>query len=222
MKRVAVRKKAEIVVFMLMLLGLMSPLKSKVRSVTSALSFERIVGKVPYGVVMFYDHDRAIRKTNPKVFMQNARLEELFKGVGERGAYQEAGIQFLSVNVSKNRLIALAQGYGFTQFPLFVLFKNGMPVTDKQGNKATISGFVTTEQLHEFIGNHWDKDIEQTIKRKQEVRREIERERALYAPALSVGWGYPFGGWGYPYGGWYGGGYGWGRPYRRFGFGIGF
>ena len=210
MKVLLLRKKAEIVVFILMLLGLASPLQARVNAISSALSFERIVGKSPYVVAMFYEQDRAMRKINNRLFVQNARLQELFKAVSERGAYQEASIQFLSINVSKSRLMALAQDYGFTNFPVFVLFKNGMVVGDARERKAILNGFVTAEKLHEFIGGYWDKDIEKTIKNKQEIRREVERERALYGPALSIGWGYPFGGWGYPYGGWYGRGYGYG------------
>lgn len=210
MKALLLRKKAEIVVFVLMLLGLISPIEGRVNALSSALSFERIVGKSPYVVAMFYDQDRAIRKTNNQLFVQNTRLQDLFKAVSERGAYQEANIQFLSINVSKGRLMALAQDYGFTNFPLFVLFKNGMTVDDARGRKAILNGFVTGEKLHEFIGGYWDKDIEKTIKNKQEIRREVERERALYRPVLGIGWGYPFGGWGYPYGGWYGRRYGYG------------
>lgn len=210
MNGVLVRKKIEIGIFILMLLGLMVPVKAKIRTITSAVSFERIVGKRPYVVAMFYEQDRAMRNNNYQLFKQNGRLEELFKAVSERGAYQEAGIEFLSVNVSKNRLIALARDYNFTNFPVFVLFKNGMPVGSRDQGKAILNGFVTAEKLHEFIGSYWNKDIETTIKNKQEERKEIERERALYRPAISIGWGYPYGGWGYPYGGWYG---------RRFGYG---
>jgi hypothetical protein len=220
MTREFLRKKVEIIVFILMILGIMSPLRARVQFVVSASSFERAIGKTPYAVVLFYNHDRAMRKADSDLYVHNTQLEAIFKGASDRSIYQQAEIQFLMINVAKSRLTTIAADYGFNKFPVCVLFKNGMPMVTPQRQRAVIEGFFHAEQLHSLINSCWGKDIEMALKDKREERREIARERAYYAPSLSFGWGYPsyYGGWGYPYGGY---GY-WGRPYRRFGFGIGF
>jgi len=212
------RKKAEYILFFIMLLGLLTPLNARVRTVKSSALFNSIVGKSSLAVVLFYDHDRAIRRANPDLFEQNVQLESTFKTVASRGAYQEAGIQFLLANVSRSNLLSTARSYGFKEYPVCVLFKNGRPVPMKSGQRSIIHDFFTAEQLHNMINTLWVDEIDQRIQEKQEERREIARERALYSPSIGfgVGYGYPYyGGWGYPYYGGY-----WGRPRVRFGIGF--
>lgn len=219
MRGVLLRKKIEFTIFLIMLCSLFSQTQAKVRTVKSDAAFNEVIGRYSHSVVLFYDSDRAMRKSDPNMYAQNNRLEATFKAVANRGAYQEARIQFFLVNVSKDGLWSTAQGYGFKDYPVCVLFKNGRPLSTNQAQKSIIRGFFNADQLHAVINTCWGDDIDQLVQERQEERREIDRERAAYAPSIGFGFGYGgypyYGGWGYPYYGGY-----WGRP--RFGFGIGF
>lgn len=214
MRHIFLRKKIELIVFFIMIIGLMNPIDAKIREMRSSTGFNSVVGRYSHAVVLFYDHSREIKKSNPEQYSQNNRLETVFKTVAGRGAYEEAGIQFLLVNVAKSGLWSTARDYGFKDYPVCVLFKNGSPLSD-----SSIRGFFGAEQLHTLINTVWGDDIDQLVQQKQEERREIERERALYGPSIGFGFGYPYygRGWGYPYYGGYG--Y-WRRPGFSFGFGI--
>lgn len=216
MKNVSIRKKVEIVTFIIMLCSLLSPAHAKVRTIESNTSFNKLIGRYSHSVVLFYDINRTMKKSNPDLYAQNKRLESIFKTVADRGAYQEAGIQFFLVNISKDGLLSIARDYGFNDYPVCVLFKNGTPLSSKNyGQKTVIHGFFDAERLHAIINDYWGSDIDQMVQERQEERKEIERERASYVPSIGFGYGYPYyGGWGSYYGGY------WGRP--RFGFGIGF
>ena len=217
--KIFLRKKAEFIIFLIMALGLLSPLQARVRTVKSTALFNNIIGKSSLAVVLFYEHDRAIRRANPNLFEQNAQLESTFKAVASRGVYQEAGVQFILANVSRSTLLSTARDYGFKEYPVCVLFKNGRPVPMRSGQQSILRSFFTADQLHSMINALWADEIDDRVEDRQEERRERARERALYSPSIGfgVGYGYPYygGGWGYPYYSGY-----WGRP--RVGLGIGF
>ena len=182
----------------------------KIIKVSSQRRFDKAVAKYRYAVVLFYQRDKQTRR-DERMRGQISDLETMTTSLSKSPRYKEAKLPFLRVNVAKADLDQLAQKYGVTQMPTFMLFSGGEEVREGR-NIARLTGFVSRTQLEAFIDKHLKDQIEDTIEQKAEARkRRLERARirAYY---------YPYG-----YGGYYGWpyhyGYGW--PYYGYGFGYG-
>ena len=189
-------------------------LEAKVYGARSDKKFYDRLMKRPLGVAMFYKEDKELKK-DKEYRIKIDQLENMFSVIGRQGYYKEGGVQFIKANTKYDTIDELAQSFSIEELPAFLLFKNGVALKDAQGNHIMLTGWVTYEQVENFIRTHLKDDIEKNIKRRAEQlrkRREIER---LYRPYLYWRWGYPgYDPYWYPYwrSGWYGG---WGWRYRR-------
>lgn len=131
------------------------------------------------------------------------RLEDMFEYTSEDDLYEEVDIAFIQANVAKKRYAQAAQDFGITVTePLFVLFKDSVPLKDKTGALLTVSGYdVTRLELKDFINAHFADDIKRIVKEQAEIRKrkleEAEIKRMNWAPY----WGgyYPYYYWQGPY-----------------------
>ncbi len=188
-------------------------LGAKDRKVRSADSFDSMLARAPYSVVLFYDNSRE-NKRDPEMRGVIKGLESMFRSLSKDPEYKEADLQFLRVDVARRNLSELAQRYRVQTFPSAVLFL-GREVT---GSRLT--GKVYRDQLQSLINRTFKAQMQSVLKEKEQQRkRQLERARIrAYSRAYwggPYGWGY--GGYGYPYWGY--GGYGgyWGRSGIYFG-----
>src|SRR5207249_2174888 len=79
---------------------------------------------------------------------------------------------FVKVNVDVKGAEKIAMRYNITRLPLFMLFHKGHAVMDKNGMYASLTGFVTEEQLNQFIHNYCDERIRQAIALREEKREQ--------------------------------------------------
>jgi len=182
------------------------------RRVRSVDSFDSMLAKAPYSVVLFYDNSREVRKT-PEMRGVIKGLKSMMRSLSKDPNYKEANLQFLQVDVARRNLNELAQRYHVQTYPTAILFLG------REATGSRLTGKVYRDQLRALINRTFKSQMQSILKEKaQQRKRELERarirayNRAYWGPYW--GWGY---GWGYPYWGYGYGGY-WGRP----GFYIGF
>jgi hypothetical protein len=186
------------------LAGMLGTLGARERSVSSEKRFYSFIRKNELAVVLFYRKDKEI-KQDDVLYNQVVSLERMFSSTSRTPSYREAEIQFLTINVTKEKLIDLAQDFGVTSIPSFILFKDGVPVR-KNGTIVRLDGFIDRERLINFIDSHFETRVKDIIKEKAEARKRAAEERRYWyysRPYWDWGWG-----WGYPY-------Y-WGWPYYRY------
>ncbi|MDP3888960.1 MAG: thioredoxin family protein [bacterium] len=196
---------------LLSLAGILSTIDARDRSPRSAdKRFHRLIKRQELAVVMFYNRNGSRAST----------LESMFSATSRKPSYRDAEVEFLTINVAKERSSSLARDFDVRQVPAFIVFKDGIPVS-----KEHLSGFVSREQLTSFIDKHIEDRIKDIIEEKAEARKRAAEERRYYRPYIGFSYGYPY--YGYPYYGYpyYGSGWGypyyWGRGYRPYG-GVGF
>ncbi len=177
--------------------GLVSDLYSKMTSVRSTDKFYRKINKYDLAVVMFYKVDKATRKDDPDLYKRIKNLGRMFKATSRMMLYKEANVLFIQVNVAKrSELNDLAQEFNVKQFPTFLLFKNSVPLRDKNKNIITLTGLVLRQALKNFIDKHLKDDIEDIIEEKAEIRKRRLEEARLrsyyYGSYYSPYYHYPY------------------------------
>lgn len=183
-------------------------------SVKSPDKFYKLLSneRYPFGIVLFYQDDRDIR-CDEKKCEDIENLLTMFNRTSDTWLYRDGGLQFIKVNTAKrSSLEDLKEEFFIGNEPVFILFKEGFPITDDNKQIAMLSGFATRTELMNFINENIGQDLQANADNKAEERR-IKAERAEYY------WSYPYWGWPY-YGGWpyyYGPAYG---PSVGFGFSI--
>ena len=183
-------------------------MQARMRKVRSSDSFYSSLDRSPLNVVMFYNLDKKMRKTDPSTYNHMKRANTILKELSRSRYYRVGDVQFISINVAKSDLLSLANSLNVKTFPTYILYKDDKAVSVKAGS-ARLTGFIGKQQLREFINKHFEQSIEKIIERKKELA-ELARLTRPY-------WGW-YGGYGYPYWGWYG------YPYRYgyYGYGPGF
>lgn len=183
---------------------------AKDKAVRSADSFDTVLARAPYSVVLFYDNSRENRR-DPAMRGEIKGLETMFRELSRDPSYKEAELQFVRVDVARHGLAEVAQRYQLRTFPAAMLFLGG------KATGAQLMGKIYRDELSTLIDRTFKSQMESVLKEKEQQRRR-ELERARIRAYNAAYWG-PYWGWGYgyPYGGWRYGGY-WGRP----GFYIGF
>jgi len=193
-------------------------------TVKSEGSFDRLISRHEIAVVMFYREDRTTGDDSTLKKNINA-TEYMFKNVEKKGRYKEVNIAFIKVNIARDFLDDVAKRFAVKKVPAFVLFKDGVPVRDKEKNMAMVTGFISRADLINFIEKHLDDDLQEIIDEKEEIRQR-RREEAQSWSYYNYPYYYPHYGYGYGYWPYYqfGGGFrfGGGRRFRghRHGGGI--
>lgn len=214
-------KRVQHIVGCLIMVALATMHALSARSISNQKTLDKIVERRPFAVVMLYKADRQLRKNDKALYDQIQSARNAFKQASTMQQYAAANIAFLQANVAEEKLVYLPESFNVhvEQEPVYILFSNGLPVTDKSNIVIHMSGFLDAPTLKSFIDSHLYDAIEDYVDDKME-RRAQERELAQSSLYFGVG-GYPwygyypyYGGWGYPR-------YGYG-PRVGFGFGVGF
>ncbi len=182
--------------------GIIGTLYSRVDDVRSPRLFDHYLGRAPYSLVMFYEKNPKELQDDKSLRKSIRTLSETFDEVSDRSRYKQAGVEFVKVNVSREKLRNVAQSYGATKFPTCMLFNFGKPIPE-----ATLSGSISGKNLEAFIESHVKKNLDIIIDQKELIHeRRLEGARSN-APYWYWGWGSPiYSNWNGRYSGW---GYGW-------------
>ena len=199
-------KFSRVIVFCVML-GLSSffGLQARVQDERDLQSFMKGMRKSNTGLVaaLFYfserNDDKAIRK----------RIKD-YRDNFDRVSKQESIVSFMSANLARASAEEIKRQYyddlglGKDSSPVIILFKNSSPdpVRDKQGNIPMLGGFVSQDQIRDFLYATLGDDIKKAIKEEIKERRERRERSWYYAPYFNAGWGYPWGYGYYPYWRW--------------------
>ena len=108
-------------------------------TVKSEKRFDRALDNNKFAVVMLFEEDKQMRKDREYKNKVN-ELKRMFKGASKLNTYRKGDVEFVAVNVKKKNLQDVADNFGVTQLPTFLLFKNGVPV--RGGVKALFSSMV--------------------------------------------------------------------------------
>jgi hypothetical protein len=174
--------------------------------VHSASRFEDSVVKYPFAVGYFYKEDKDTRR-DPTLKQHIKSMSKTVKALARSYGYRDADLKFVAVNTARDELSGVAQDYGITILPAFILFKDGVALRDKKGVIISKSGFITTQELKRFINQHLGRDL---LNR----REEKAEERLIRAQEAAYYWyNYPYWSFDYPVYPYY---------YPRGGFGFGF
>ncbi len=186
-----------------LLLGIAMPMMhAKDRRVRSVGSFDSMLARAPYSVVLFYDKSREnMRDPDMKGVIKG--LETMMRSLSKDPNYKEADLQFLRVDVARRNMDELATRYRVTMYPTALLFFG------REAVGSRLTGKVYREQLEALINQNFGTKMKEIMKEKAAQRkRELERARIR---------AYQWSAWG-PY--WYGPyGYGGSYPYWRYGYG---
>ncbi|MCK5632465.1 hypothetical protein KAH94_01845 [bacterium] len=175
---------------------------------SSAERFERALEENYVVALLYAGKPKKGMRIEKSVRNRIKSLRKTFKRISSLDPYNYAEIMFVTADVSQGKLFYIPQDYKLEkptlQEPIFVLFKGGAQV-------ATIKGFLSTSEIRAFIDKNFRNDIAQLVKQKdaREKRRLREARRRSYD--RSYRWA--------PY---YGGSWGFGWPYRGYGWGGGF
>jgi hypothetical protein len=186
---------------------------AKITTPSRSLRAQEDIAKNELAIVLFYQFTKGDRH-NRQLREQVESLKKDFRAASR--SFSE--VAFIVIDVDKDELDYVANRYGISKFPTFVLFKNGAPLKEN-GRMVARTGFLNYSSILDLVQNNFDKDIQRILDRKEDLARDRARRRQI-AALNSAYWGYPYWGYGYGYGYPYGG-WGWGGYYRP-GFGIGF
>ncbi len=118
-----------------------TPLLGKAIEVSSEDQYKDVIDDQEFTVVMFYEGgEEKSKKTKD--------LERMFKAVS---ADRADDLQFLIVDTMQPELQDLAEDLGVMDVPVFILFVDEQPMVDKDGNTIQLTGFVSQNQLADFI-----------------------------------------------------------------------
>lgn len=147
-------------------------LDARVRTKQSGREFDQQISKSYLMVVLFYSNGKDVRKgTNEKNDIN--QLLRMYERVSSKKLYDDADVTFVKVNVDGKGASLLPLRYGIKQFPSFIIFNNGQLITEKNGNNAVLTGFVSEMQLQDFIRQHCDTIIKAAIVEKEEERKAL-------------------------------------------------
>jgi|GEM_PF-1533494 len=190
----------------------------KTVAVKTERQFDRAMRHVELAVIMFYEKDKRMSRSNKSMWRAMDQLERMFGSVGKTSRYREAGVRFILVNASRGDLDNMFYEYHIKNIPTIMLFENGRPVKHKHRDDSRVlskarrtresrepivelTGDISADQLRDFIEEYLGSRIDHIIEDKAEARR-WAAENNLYAWPYR-GWG-PYYYWNYPYYGYYG------------------
>lgn len=165
------------VVFALSAVGGVMMMYARVRRADSDRKFEYILKNARLAVVMFYEGG----KSDKGLSVNMDRVKDVFESLGNRGRYEDAEIVFIKVNIDKRNLVSLAEEYGITEYPSFILFDEDEVISNSYGSPIMLTGFVSRSELKKFIEDNLESRIGEILKQKDELTKRRREE-------LSVSW----------------------------------
>lgn len=150
-------------------------LDARVRTKQSGREFDQQVNKSHLMVVLFYNNGKEIRKGIVEKNDVN-QLLRMYERVSSRKLYDDADVTFVKVNVDAQGASLLPLRYGIKQFPAFIIFNKGRLITEKDGENAVLTGFVSEEGLQHFIREHCDAMIKAVVVEKEQERQNILKD----------------------------------------------
>lgn len=143
---------------------------AKVRSIKARRDFNQSIAKESMVVALFYD-DR------------NKDFIKMYEDISGDQRYDNADVVFLKANAVRKDLRDLARTYGVTEMPAFIFFHKGKCLRNNRNKAIILTGFVTQEQLRQFIDTHYGKEIDQYIVQKEARKQErVAQENDNWKP----------------------------------------
>lgn len=161
------------IIIISMIVGLQCiQLDGRVRTKQSGREFDQQISKSHLMVVLFYSNGKEVRKGTGEKSDINELLR-MYEQVSSKKIYDDADVTFVKVNSDAQWASLLPLRYGIKQFPSFILFNRGRLITAENGENAVLTGFVSQEQLQNFIRQHCDSVIKAVVVEKEQRRKEI-------------------------------------------------
>jgi len=191
-------------------IGFYCTLFSKYVRVRSERTFNKLSRDPKYNLSIGLFYKAKKKHTDPKLYEKIQDTKEMFRRASEVFRYRDADLLFLSVNLLRKRNDTFVAQYRIDQWPVFILFQDGIPYKDQAGRVVKITGFIDRPELEKFIDSRFGVLINRNRERNRRIRRKkMEESIANYYSwpywSWGFGWGYPGWGWGYGWRGGYGG-----------------
>lgn len=156
--------------------------------------FYKLMERKAFAVGVFFE---AERHTCNSQALKHALSD--FKALSTTARYRAADVQFLEVNLQKDSLALLKQDLHFNEVPVYLLFAAGQVVKDDEGELVALHGWHSREQVHQFIEENLQDELDNRMAEKAEERERCRKERLAYGPYFYYGYGVPWwNSWGYP------------------------
>jgi hypothetical protein len=126
----------------------------------------------------------------------------MYEIVSSKKLYDDADIIFTKLNINNANIASLVKRYAVKNYPSFLLFMKGKPIIDKNGTIAQLTGFVSEQQLQDFLNFHFSSYIKVTVQNKEQNRKERVKKAqeesdpyfypaVYYAPEYDFSWQKP-------------------------------
>jgi len=183
-----------------MLMIIAVELFARVRTIQSDREFDQQLSKSNLLVALLYDgggkQDRKITQKDMASFFQ------MYEIVSSKKLYDDADIIFTKLNINNANIASLVKRYAVKNYPSFLLFMKGKPIIDKNGTIAQLTGFVSEQQLQDFLNFHFSSYIKVTVQNKEQNRKERVKKAqeesdpyfypaVYYAPEYDFSWQKP-------------------------------
>jgi hypothetical protein len=171
----------------LLLMIIAVELIARVRTIQSDREFDQQLSKSDLLVALLYDGgNKQERKNNQK---DMANFFRMYETVSSKKLYDDADIIFTKLNSNNSNVASIAKRYAVNAYPCFLLFIKGRPVVDKNGNIVQLRGFISEQQLQDFLNFHFSSYITVTVEtkeqnRKERVKRSQEESDPYFYPAV--------------------------------------
>ena len=172
--------------------------------ISSLNELQSRLSRVPYAVVLLIDKNKKDNKNELRNF------ESMFRSVSTSPTYKYAGLQFMSVDVSRDKLRGALHHYAISKTPSVIAFSG------RKQMKGWLEGYAYRDQLEKYIATYLGDTMRSVMQAKDAARqRELENAYMLknywnadYYNTSYWQYGYyPYWAFGHPFGPW--GGYGW-------------
>lgn len=168
--------------------------------ISSSSEFFDRVNKYPYALVGFVE-SRVDGKRDRDKSAQMKKLRKTMQAAAVTGNYKtwlKKEVGFFMLDASASFAQDLVAKYGLQEFPVFMLFEQGEPLSDGKGLLLLHEEASKLDML-DFVDMHFGKTLDQIVEDKKEIDR-LEREERIaryHYYDRYYGWN-PYRGWG-PY-----------------------
>ncbi|MFC1841918.1 hypothetical protein ACFLYA_02490, partial [Candidatus Dependentiae bacterium] len=91
-------------------------------------------------IAMFYDSEKNAKCCDAAMYAQLEDLKKMFKNASKIFKYEDAGVLFISVNLSLRKNESLRDMYQIGSTPVFVLFEDGEIYKDEAKREQILCG----------------------------------------------------------------------------------
>lgn len=155
-------------------------INARVHEVSSENRLYSKLQRQQFAIVFFYEENKELGRDREYRQALNA-ARKMFHRLSTQWEYIEGDLYFIRTNVSRESVCAVAQEFGVSSFPAFVIFEDGRPLKDKKDNTmGKIDGFVSQNELRTFIDNTIGDQLSNRREYKWELREQRRAEQAYY------------------------------------------